>query len=63
MPVSEEEKIKVKIGEVTLEPKEKDWKDRKGIWRWEIDLAPKEKKEIFYTFSIEHPRDLRVPGI
>jgi uncharacterized protein (TIGR02231 family) len=63
MPVSEDERIKVKVTSVSLEPKEKDWKDRKGIWRWELELEPKEKKEILYTFSIEHPRNMQVEGL
>lgn len=63
MPVSEDERIKVKVFGVSLEPKEKNWKDRKGVWRWELELEPKEKEEIFYTFSIEHPRDLQVEGL
>ncbi len=63
MPISQDERIKVKIINTSLEPKEKDWKDRKGIWRFEVELAPKEKKEIIYSFSIEHPRDLQVEGL
>jgi uncharacterized protein (TIGR02231 family) len=63
MPVSEDDRIKVKIGNVSIEPKEKDWKDRKGIWLWEFVLAPKEKKEIFYTLTVEHPRDMQVEGL
>ncbi|MCM8773425.1 MAG: mucoidy inhibitor MuiA family protein [Candidatus Omnitrophica bacterium] len=58
IPVSEDERIKVKIEKVTLQPKEKDWKDRKGIWRWEIELEPTQKQEIFYNFTIEHPKDI-----
>ncbi|MCM8824115.1 MAG: mucoidy inhibitor MuiA family protein [Candidatus Omnitrophica bacterium] len=58
MPVSEDERIKVKIEKVSLQPKEKDWKDRKGIWRWEVELEPKQKQEIFYNFTIEHPKDI-----
>jgi len=63
MPVSKDERIKVKIVNVSLEPKEKDWKDRKGVWRWEWELEPKQKQEITYTFSIEHPRDMQVEGL
>ncbi len=63
MPVSEDERIKAKMGNVSLEPKEKDWKDRKGIWRWELELEPKAKQEIFYSFIIEHPRDMQVEGL
>jgi len=63
MPVPEDDRIKVKIKDVSLEPDKKDWKDRKGIWLWELDLKPKEKKEIFYTYTIEHPREMRVAGL
>ncbi|MBM3244637.1 MAG: mucoidy inhibitor MuiA family protein [Candidatus Omnitrophica bacterium] len=63
MPVSENDKIKVKTGEVSLEPKDKDWKDRKGVWRWELELDPRQKQEIIYNFIVEHPRDMQVEGI
>lgn len=63
MPVSEDERIKVKIEKVSLEPTAKDWMDKKGVWLWDLELAPKEKKEIFYTFTITYPRDLLIEGI
>lgn len=63
MPVSQDDKIKVKLGSISLEPGQKDWQDRKGVWAWEFELEPKEKKEIFYNFSVEHPRDMRVEGL
>jgi len=63
MPVSEDDRIKVKINNVSLEPKEKDWKDKKGIYLWEFELDPKAKKEITYSYTIEHPRDMQVEGL
>jgi len=63
IPVSEDERIKVKVSGLSLEPKQKDWKDRKGIWRWELELEPKGKQEIFYTCTVEFPRDMRVQGL
>ncbi len=63
IPVSENERIRVKVSDVSAQPKEKDWKDRKGVWRWELELSPKAKQEIFYTFIVEHPRDMQVSGI
>ena len=63
IPVSEDDRIKVKINEVSLEPNVKDWEDRKGVWLWELDLEPQKKQEIFYTFTIEHPRDMEVEGL
>lgn len=63
MPVSEDERIRVKISQTSLEPTEKDYQDKKGIWRWELELAPKETKEIFYAFTVEHPRQMQVEGL
>ncbi|MCD6521940.1 mucoidy inhibitor MuiA family protein [Candidatus Calescamantes bacterium] len=63
MPVSQDERIKVKIKDVSLQPDEKDWKDRKGVWLWKLKLEPKAKQEIFYTLLIEHPRDMQVEGL
>lgn len=63
LPISEDERIKIKINEISLEPGVKDWEDRKGIWLWELELEPQQKQEIFYTFTVEHPRDMIVEGL
>ena len=62
-PVSENERLRVKIADVSLQPNQKDWKNRLGVWRWELELEPKGKKEIFYTAVIEHSREMRVEGM
>jgi len=63
IPVSEDDRIKIKIDEISLEPGIKDWEDRKGIWLWELELDPQQKQEIFYTFTVEHPRDMLIEGL
>lgn len=63
MSVSEDDRIKVKINQVNPEPTKKDWKDRKGIWLWEFELEPNQKREIIYSYAIEHPRDMQVEGL
>lgn len=63
IPISEDDRIKIKINEISLEPGVKDWEDRKGIWLWELELEPQQKQEIFYTFTVEHPRDMIVEGL
>lgn len=63
MPVSEEKRIVVKINQVSLEPKKKDWEDRKGVWLWELELEKGAKQEIVYNFSVEHPREMQVEGL
>lgn len=63
MPVSQDERIKVRIDQVTSEPKNKDYKDKPGVWRWEFVLEPQKKKEIAYTVTIEYPRNMQVEGL
>jgi uncharacterized protein (TIGR02231 family) len=63
LPVSEDDRIKVKILKVTPEPKSKDWEDRKGVWLWETRLDPKKKFEVDYQFIVEHPREMFVEGL
>ncbi len=63
MPVPQDDRIKVKMGQVSLEPKEKDWKDKKGVWLWELELNHGEKKEITYGYTVEHPREMQVEGL
>ena len=62
-PVSQNERIRVKIAGVSLQPNQKDWKNRPGVWRWELELEPKAKQEIFYTVIVEHPREMAVEGL
>ncbi len=63
IPVSENDRIKVKVSQVSLEPKEREWKNKKGVWLWEFQLAPKGKQEIFYTCQVDCPRDMRIEGL
>ena len=63
IPVSEDDRIKIKIDEISLKPGVEDWEDRKGVWLWELELDPQQKQEIFYTFTVEHPRDMQVEGL
>jgi len=63
MPVSENDRVNIKVFDVSFGPKDKDWKDRKGVWRWEFALKPKDKKEIYYSFSVDHSREMNIPGI
>lgn len=64
MPTTQNEKqINIKIVDVNPAPFKKDWDDRKGVWQWVLELEPKAKKEIIYTFSVEHPRDMQVGGL
>jgi len=63
MPTAQDDRIKIKIFDVSVEPAEKDWKDRQGVWLWEFSLKPKEKKEIKYSFIVDYPKSLPIPEI
>jgi hypothetical protein len=52
MPVSQDERIKVKISQVSQEPNQKDWKDRKGILALGIRTGTKGKaRDILHLHS------------
>ncbi|MFH1046409.1 MAG: mucoidy inhibitor MuiA family protein [Candidatus Omnitrophota bacterium] len=59
-PVSQNDQIAVKILEATPKAKEEDYQDKKGVMRWELDIKPKEKKEIVYTYQLEYPREMHL---
>lgn len=63
MPVSANDRIKVKVFDISVQPSAKDWKDRKGVWLWELKLEPKAKQEIYYSFVVEHPREMNIGGL
>jgi uncharacterized protein (TIGR02231 family) len=63
IPVAQDDKIKVKEIKYSLKPTEDNYRDRKGVLLWKMSLKPAEKKEITYSFVIEHPRNLDVQGI
>lgn len=62
IPVSQDERIKVEIGDATTKG-HKDVPDRPGILEWTLTLNPKEKKEVVLEYSVRRPRDLNVPGL
>ncbi len=70
LPVSRDEKITVKL----LAPAEKDvgtldkpgrevTREEDGKLVWRLDLKPGEKREIPFTFTIDHPVDLTITGV
>jgi len=63
MPVSQDDRIKIKQLKVTPEATQKDWQTRKGVYLWEFELEPGRNKEIFCEYTIEHPREMAVDGL
>ena len=59
-PVSRHEQIKVRLDRVAPEPAEQ---SELHILKWQLDLAPADKKTIRYEYQVEHPRALHVVGL
>lgn len=60
IPVSQSDQIVVKVIETKPKPAEEDYEDRKGVMLWELGIAPREEKEIIYTYQVEYPRDMYI---
>lgn len=59
-PVSRHDLIRVRLDRATPEPMEQ---TELHILKWELDLAPGEKRAIQYEYHVEHPRALPVMGL
>jgi uncharacterized protein (TIGR02231 family) len=60
LPVSQHERIKVKIQNVTPPPTEH---TRLELITWEFSLPSERENKLEYRFIIEHPQDLQVTGM
>ncbi|NWF70600.1 MAG: mucoidy inhibitor MuiA family protein [Chloroflexi bacterium] len=60
LPVSRHEQIKVKLSDATPEPAQH---NDLNILQWTLDLNPQHKREIIYSFTVEHPREMTVIGL
>ncbi|HEY7417658.1 MAG TPA: DUF4139 domain-containing protein, partial [Ktedonobacteraceae bacterium] len=60
LPVSQHERIKVKISQLQPQPAERTGLE---LLTWEFDLAPNGEQKIDYRMVIEHPRDMIVTGL
>jgi uncharacterized protein (TIGR02231 family) len=60
IPVSQSDQIVVKVLEMNPKPDEENYEGRKGVMRWELDIAPRQKKEVAFTYQVEHPRDMNI---
>ncbi len=60
IPVSRDDKIKVRNVRYSVKPVTEHYKDRQGVVQWTLALSPGEKKEVTLSFRVEHPRDMPV---
>ncbi len=60
MPVSRHEDIKVRLAEALPKPIEV---SDLNLLKWELDVPAGATREIAFTYTIEHPRDMQVTGL
>ena len=60
MPVSRHEDIKIRLAEALPKPVEV---SDLNLLKWELDVPGGATREISFTYTIEHPRDMRVVGL
>ncbi len=60
MPVSGHEDIKVRLAEALPKPIEV---SDLNLLKWELDVPAGATREIAFTYTVEHPRDMQVTGL
>jgi hypothetical protein len=60
LPVSKHESIRVKLLESSPEASEQ---SELNILEWKLEIAPNQKREISFSFSVEHPREMQITGL
>jgi uncharacterized protein (TIGR02231 family) len=60
MPVSRHEDIKVRLAEALPKPIEV---SDLNLLKWELDVPAGATREIAFTYTVEHPRDMQVTGL
>ena len=57
IPISNTDRIQVKGLELKPEPNIRDWNEREGVMRWDMELTPGQEKEIRVHFFVKYPRN------
>ena len=60
MPVSRHEEVKVRLEGASPQPSEQ---SELNLLDWNFILAPKEKRQIRFDFSVEYPREMELLGL
>lgn len=60
LPVARHEEIKVRLDSVEPKPSQQ---TELNLLKWELTLAPKEKRTLRFEFTVEYPQTLEVQGL
>ena len=61
LPVSRTDRIKIEDITLSPPPAAKDARERKGVARWELSLAPKASQTLKMEFVVIHPKEMQLP--
>ena len=63
VPVSKTDKIEVKNVKIDPPPAEKNYQDKEGVMLWEVNLAPRDNREIKIQYTLTYPKDTSISGL
>ena len=63
VPVSTTDRIQVKGVEIAPEPADRDYQEREGVMKWDLQLQPGSIQEIHIKFFVKHPKDRKPQGL
>lgn len=63
IPITQDDRIDVKLQDINPDPQFKSDDEEKGILRWVMDLQPGEKKELSFKYEIKYPAGLLIDGL
>jgi uncharacterized protein (TIGR02231 family) len=63
IPVSQDDRLEIKLKNISPDPRYKDDDETKGILRWALNLEPGEKEEIEFNYEIKYPTGVFVEGL
>ncbi len=63
IPVSQDDRIDIKVKKIVPEPRYKGDDKQKGILRWIVNLPPRGKETISFDYQILYPPDVIIAGL
>jgi len=63
IPVSQNDEIDVKLGDVVPPPQYKEGDQDKGFLRWVLNLKPQEKTQVDFKYQVKCPSGVAISGL
>lgn len=63
IPVSQDDRLEIKVKEIVPEPGYKGNDEQKGLLRWIVNLPPRGKETISFNYQILYPPDVIIAGL